>query len=89
MLLSISFIAATLTTAAFLPQAIKVIRTRDTSSLSLIMYIMFTLGVSSWLVYGLGKHDLAIAGSNLITLIFALIILAFKIRNVVVKKEMP
>ena len=53
MLLSVSLVAAVLTTISFLPQAIRVIKTKDTSSLSLGMYIMFTLGVSLWMVYGM------------------------------------
>ena len=82
MLISISFIAAILTTISFLPQAIRVIRTKDTSSLSLVMYLMFTVGVSLWLIYGIGMKDAAITGANGVTLIFAVIILTFKIINV-------
>lgn len=91
MLLEVSIIAAILTTISFVPQAIKVIRTKDTSSLSLSMYVMFTIGVSCWLIYGIGKQDVAIAGSNFITLGFAMVILGYKIRNIVsgVDKRVP
>lgn len=82
MMTMISLIAAMLTTFSFLPQAIKVIKTKDTSSLSLGMYIMFTLGVASWLIYGLGIQDIALIGANLITFIFAVIILTVKVINV-------
>lgn len=82
MMTGISLMAAMLTTFSFLPQAIKVIKTKDTSSLSLGMYIMFTLGVASWLIYGLGIHDIALIGANLITFVFAVIILTVKILNV-------
>lgn len=87
MLVSISFIAAILTTVSFLPQAIKVIKTKDTSSLSLGMYVMFTVGVTLWMLYGLGRKDLAIFGSNIITLAFALIILGFKVNNIRIGKD--
>ncbi|MGH8402367.1 MAG: PQ-loop domain-containing transporter, partial [Gammaproteobacteria bacterium] len=47
----IGFVAATLTTISFLPQAYHSLRTRDTRSISLGMYMLFTLGVALWLVY--------------------------------------
>lgn len=78
----IGIIAATLTTFSFLPQAIKVIKTKDTSSLSLGMYIMFTCGVALWLIYGIRIKDIALIGANFITFIFAFIILMVKIINV-------
>lgn len=81
MLFSFSIIAALLTTISFLPQAIRVIKTKDTSSLSLVMYIMFALGVTIWMIYGIGIRDIAIAVSNFITMIFAVIILFYKVRN--------
>ena len=82
----IGYIAATLTTASFLPQAILTIRTKDTESLSLSMYSLFTLGVFCWLIYGLTISDKAIIFANAITLVLAATILSFKIYNVVFKK---
>ncbi|MEL6172372.1 MAG: SemiSWEET family transporter, partial [Pseudomonadota bacterium] len=49
----IGIIAAILTTASFVPQAIMVVRTRDTAGISLVMYVMFTIGVAGWTSYGL------------------------------------
>jgi MtN3 and saliva related transmembrane protein len=82
----IGYLAATLTTASFLPQAILTIRTKDTESLSLSMYSMFTLGVFFWLIYGLYISDKAIIFANAITLLLAASILSFKIYNVLFKK---
>lgn len=82
----IGYLAATLTTASFLPQAILTIRTKDTESLSLSMYSLFTLGVFCWLVYGLYISDKAIIFANAITLVLAASILSFKIYNVLLKK---
>jgi MtN3 and saliva related transmembrane protein len=48
----LGYIAAFLTTAAFFPQTIKTIRTRDTKSISLAMYVLFTSGIALWLWYG-------------------------------------
>ena len=81
----IGYIAATLTTASFLPQAILTIKTKDTESLSLSMYSLFTLGVFFWLIYGVFISDEAIIVANAITLVLAASILTFKIYNVMFK----
>ena len=72
--------AATCTTLAFLPQAIKVIRTKQTKSLSLVMYSVFTLGVFLWLMYGILVKDAPLIIANIITFILAGTILIMKIR---------
>jgi MtN3 and saliva related transmembrane protein len=81
----IGYIAATLTTASFLPQAILTIKTKDTESLSLSMYSLFTLGVFFWLIYGVYISDESIIVANAITLVLAASILTFKIYNVLFK----
>jgi len=78
----ISYVAAILTTVSFLPQAIKTIKTRNTSSISLGMYIMFTLGVMLWLIYGISTGQAAIVVSNAVTAVLAVIILCFKIDGI-------
>lgn len=83
----IGYLAATLTTASFVPQAILTIKTRDTESLSLGMYSTFTLGVLCWLIYGIYLGDKAIIFANAITLLLAASILFFKIYNLVYKKK--
>ncbi|HSB95335.1 MAG TPA: SemiSWEET transporter [Spongiibacteraceae bacterium] len=72
--------AAVCTTMAFLPQAWMAIKTRNTQSLSLAMYIVFTVGVALWLAYGLLKNDWALIVSNGITEILSLTILIIKLR---------
>ncbi len=71
----IGYCAAFLTSASFLPQALLVIRTRQTEGLSLLMYTLFTLGVALWLIYGLATRDAPIVIANGLTLTFAIIIL--------------
>lgn len=82
----ISYLAATLTTVSFLPQAILTIKTKDTEGLSLGMYSLFTLGVFCWLLYGIQIADEAIIVANAITLLLAGTILSYKIYNVFVRK---
>ena len=77
----IGYLAAMLTTASFLPQAIKTIKTRDTQSLSLGMYSMFALGVLLWLIYGLYLSNSAIIVANASTFVLASLILGFKVYN--------
>ena len=76
----IGFFAAFCTTIAFLPQAIKVYKTKSTKDISLIMFIIFTIGVFSWLIYGLIINDLPVILANVVTLILSLFILLYKIR---------
>ncbi|MBE0649737.1 MAG: SemiSWEET transporter [Bacteroidales bacterium] len=75
----IGYLAAILTTASFVPQAIKTIRTRNTQGISLIMYIMFSTGVLFWFIYGIVIKDIPVIVANAVTLCFAAIILVYKI----------
>jgi MtN3 and saliva related transmembrane protein len=81
MIETIGAIAAFLTTTSFLPQAIRTIKTRDTSGISLAMYLMFVLGVALWLFYGLLLENMVIVVSNFITFILAGLVLVVKIKN--------
>lgn len=76
----LGLIAATLTTVAFLPQMIKTWRSKSAKDVSLGMLITFCIGVFLWLIYGIYLQALPIILANLLTLIFNLIILGFKIK---------
>ncbi|MEP7144055.1 MAG: SemiSWEET transporter [Ferruginibacter sp.] len=76
----IGLAAAFCTTTSFLPQAIKTIQTKNTSGISLSMYSLFAFGTLLWLIYGIADSNLPVAIANGITLIFAVIILIYKIR---------
>lgn len=76
----IGYLAASLTTLAFLPQALHTFRTRDVSGISLGMYGLFTTGVALWLVYGLLLGAWPIIVANAVTLALALAILVMKLR---------
>ncbi|MGZ0753128.1 SemiSWEET transporter [Kluyvera sichuanensis] len=77
----IGYAAACLTTLSFLPQAIKVIATRNTQGISGLMYIMFVCGLVMWLIYGVMIEDTAVSMANLMTLVFAMPILIIKFRR--------
>jgi MtN3 and saliva related transmembrane protein len=78
---ALGFVAATLTTAAFFPQVLHTLRTKDTKGISLGMYVAFTSGVACWMVYGLLLGDWPITVANAITLITCCIVLALKVRH--------
>jgi MtN3 and saliva related transmembrane protein len=71
---------AALTTLCWLPQALKVIREKETRALSLPATVAFSLGVVLWLVYGLAIGDWPLIGSNAVTLALMAPILAMKLR---------
>jgi MtN3 and saliva related transmembrane protein len=75
----IGLIAAACTTIAFLPQAIQIIRTKDTSSISAAMYIVFTVGTALWLVFGIYTKNTPVILANAVTSVFAAIILYYKL----------
>jgi MtN3 and saliva related transmembrane protein len=80
---SITFIglaAATLTTAAFVPQVVRAWRTRSTNDISLPMFLILALGITLWLIYGALIHDLPLIAANLVTLVLVLAILFLKLR---------
>ena len=76
----IGYLAASLTTLSFLPQALHTFCTRDVSGISLGMYATFTTGVAMWLVYGLLVAAWPVVAANAITLVLALVILVMKLR---------
>lgn len=72
--------AGILTTCSFIPQVIKVIKTKSTKDISLWMFIMFSTGVFCWLSYGFLINDLPVIAANAITFVLTIIILYYKIK---------
>ncbi len=81
----LGYLAAFLTTASFVPQAWKVIRTRETHALSLAMYVMFSSGVALWLAYGILLESWPLIAANCVTLVLTAIILVMKL----FEKDLP
>tara|TARA_Y200000002_G_scaffold315070_1_gene273065 strand:- start:139 stop:408 length:270 start_codon:yes stop_codon:yes gene_type:complete len=73
------YFAAILTTAAFLPQLIKTLKTKKAEDVSLTTLIMFITGVGSWIIYGYEISSSPILIANIITFILNLFILISKI----------
>ena len=77
----IGYCAATMATISFLPQLIRVVKLRTARDISLGMFLIFSIGIALWLIYGLLQHDIPLIAANGITLVLALTILGFKIRH--------
>lgn len=77
---AIGFAAATCTTISFLPQLLRVIKLRSARDVSLVMFIIFSVGTALWLVYGLFLHSLPVTIANAITFSLSLAILILKLK---------
>ena len=76
----IGLIAASLTTAAFVPQVYKTWKTKLVDELSLTMYLVFFTGIVLWLIYGILISSLSIILANTITGLLVLLLIYFKIK---------
>ncbi len=72
---------AVLTTVCWVPQAIKIIRDRETRAISLPGTTLCVVGVLLWLVYGLAIVDGPLIGSSIVTFAMTAVILVLKIRH--------
>jgi MtN3 and saliva related transmembrane protein len=77
----IGLAAACLTTAAFVPQVVQILKTRNVEGISLGMYAIFTLGVSLWLIYAAIIGDLPMLLANLVTLVLSGFVLALTVKS--------
>ncbi|MDD4956143.1 MAG: SemiSWEET transporter [Candidatus Omnitrophica bacterium] len=75
----IGFIAGTCTTMSFVPQVMKIIRTRHVRDISLHMYLMLTFGIVMWLIYGVVKDQIPIIVANSVSLVLCSMILTAKL----------
>jgi MtN3 and saliva related transmembrane protein len=69
------------TTIAYLPQVLRIWRTRSTKDISLGMFSVMVLGLFCWLLYGILLGDIPLILSNAVTLVLAGTILFFKLRH--------
>jgi len=76
----IGYLAAVLTTIAFIPQVLHIWRLRSGRGVSLGMYVIFASGVALWLIYGILLGAWPIIAANVVTLTLALAIIAMAIR---------
>jgi MtN3 and saliva related transmembrane protein len=75
------YAAAFCTTSAYVPQVLRVWRTRSTKDISLKMFLVLVTGLILWLAYGFWRGEMPLIIANAVTLMLAGIILYFKIRH--------
>ena len=76
----LGLIAGTITSITFLPQVIRLWKTKSVKDISMLMMLLLILGTSLWLTYGLLLKDIAIIYTNVMVLVMSLIMFYFKIR---------
>lgn len=76
----IGLIAGALTTVSFLPQVVRIWRTKQTRDLSLLMYLILCMGIALWVVYGIFSKSLPVIIANSVVIVFCLYILMMKIK---------
>ncbi|MDD5073030.1 MAG: SemiSWEET transporter [Candidatus Omnitrophica bacterium] len=77
----LGLLAAACTTIAFFPQAYKVYKTQHTRDLSMPMYVLFSIGILLWLIYGIMINNLPIIFANAVTIVSCVYILAMMAKN--------
>ena len=75
----VGLLAGLLTTLAFVPQVLKIYRTKSGRDISARMFTMFSIGILLWLYYGILLQSLPLILSNAVTLVLSLTIIALKL----------
>lgn len=78
--LVIGIVAGVFCTLSFVPQVLKIFRTKQAKDLSLFAFSCFSFGIILWLVYGVLIGDAAIIIANTVTLVLVLLIVVMKIK---------
>jgi len=76
----IGLVAAVFTTVSFVPQAVKIIKIKETRDISLMTYLLLEAGIFLWLIYGILIGNLPVILANGVTLVFTTIIVVMKIK---------
>ena len=76
----LGLVAGFLTTVAFIPQVLKIWKSRSAKDVSLRTYLAFAAGVALWMVFGILKGEVPIVLWNAVTLVLAGAIVAMKIK---------
>jgi MtN3 and saliva related transmembrane protein len=76
----IGAVGAVLTTICWLPQAVRVVRTKETQAISLTTNLIFATGILLWLVYGIAISNWPLIAANAISMVFTLVIIVMKLR---------
>jgi MtN3 and saliva related transmembrane protein len=84
---TVGFLASLLSVVNQIPQAIKVFRSKDTHSISLVMYCLVVICLTMWMVYGILLKDGPLIWANVLSLIPITYIFTVKLRNTIIGKD--
>lgn len=76
----LGLLAGTLTTIAFVPQAVKIWVTKSADDVSYLMFGIFSVGIVLWLAYGIALGAMPIIVANVVTLVLSILVIALKVR---------
>lgn len=81
-LVFVGLLAGALTTISFLPQAVKIFRTKSAKDISLHAFAILDIGTFIWILYGFGINSIPVIATNVFTflLVSAIVILKLKSR---------
>ena len=77
----IGIIAGIATTGSFIPQAIKIHKTKHTRDLSAGMFLLMAFGLILWLIYGIQHEAISIIAANSVTIVLTFYILVMKLKH--------
>lgn len=75
----LGFTAALFTTVCNIPQAVKIIRTKETKDISALSYCALLIGLVLWIIYGILRHDWPLIIANAISALIAAAVLTLKL----------
>ena len=76
----LGIVAGTLTTISFVPQLLRILRTRSADDISWGMFSVFAMGTTLWIVWGVGQRAVPVIFANAITLLLTAVIMFLKWR---------
>ena len=76
----LGYTASVASGGAFLPQAVRALRTRQTRDLSLVSVALGAAGTVMWSAYGIAIESGPVAVSNILVMPFAVATLVMKLR---------
>lgn len=74
----IGYAAAFCGTVSLIPQIVKLWKERSAKAISATMYLIYTLGVVLWLIYGIMINSIPLIIAEIITLVLSIAILIMK-----------
>ena len=76
----LGLVATCFTTSSFVPQVWRTWKTRDVSGISLPTYVIITIGLALWLVYGWLRRDMPLMVANAVMVVLTGAITVMKLR---------